>query len=239
MSLCSDSNYASDAGLRLISVFVSAQKQAGWRWPVHLLSCFSAAKVCVCACVSHTLDSSIIDVGDEAPQGSSLSLSLSLSFSPAVLGSLLLTFSSPSSSFFLFFFFVFHFALPSPAFHLVHPFTCPLALIHLMCWRSAGGYQFGSSEPLTAKVPFSFTSSSVCPLPVCLRIYICISGQIRPSLPRAQHKTLTLRLAHTHTHTRTHTLCSLSLSCSFPSEDFITPYLGPSPDVKCLPGCLR
>lgn len=67
--------------------------------------------------------SSVIDVGDG---GSSGVIFCSSSFLTCeVLGCLLLGFSSTSL----------RFTSSSQAFHLIRPFTCPLALIHLMCWQ--------------------------------------------------------------------------------------------------------
>lgn len=129
----------------------------------------------------------------------------------------------------LFFFPVFHFTLPTSAFHLVHPFTCLLALIHLMCWQSGGG---GGGGGLPANHSWllhsSFTSSVLHSSCVLLYLHLYVSAN--PPSPKHSdtRSAITWLLLHTHTNAPPH-----------PPETFIPAYLGPSPDVKCLPGWWR
>lgn len=192
----------------LISVFVSVQR--GLAGDDHS-TCFPAVKVFSYSLSpstphTHTHTSSIIDVGDEAPEGSSPL------FIPPISPSC--SWLSPAHLLLSFFcLLAFHFTPPSPAFHLVHPFTCLLALFHLMCCRR-WGLPARFQQTTHSKMELSFTSFSVCPLPVYSCIYICISAQIHPPPQTHEHTQNPHFAICTQTHTYIHTLCSLSLLLS-------------------------
>lgn len=172
---------------------------------------------------THTHSFSIIDVGSEGPQGSSSPLFIPLIFQwfSAVSCS---PYPSPPLLFPRLSFHPSNLCLSScPPIYMPagpHPFN----VLTEWWWRWGGV----TSKPLMAAALLFHLFCFALFLRVAVSASVC---QCKSPLPQTLRHTLSHHVAiitHTHTNAPPH-----------PPETFIPAYLGPSPDVKCLPGWWR